>query len=266
MILTINQNTVILNPITKEGKALINSSNSPIMGTNRKGLIDLWNAFMLENASFSQNDIPLCPSTAKALPNKLVSFDDAKTIHRKELRSGNNSYRVDAFIHFFIDDQKFDGKQNSIWLYPEKALDIICHFAGIIAPDFSTYADFPEPLKMWNFFRMNTFGYWIGVLGIPVISNLRWGTEETWRYCFDGNPRNSILAIGTVASGARLLKNRPLFEKGLFKSVEVLHPHTIIVYGSAAFDCFDILREQGIKIVSFPSKTSEAFAGRKSNE
>lgn len=241
-------------------------NTSPIMGTYRNGLQDMWNAFMVEGATFSPNDIPLCPTTAVSPPSQLIPYVDAKAIHRKELRRGNADYHVEAFIHFFTDDQKFDGKQSSIWLYPEKALEIIRHFDGIIAPDFSTCADFPEPLKIWNFYRMNSFGYWVGTLGIPVISNVRWGTEETWRYCFDGNPHNSMLAIGTVASGIRLLKNRPLFEAGLFHMVELLQPHTIIVYGSAAYDCFDILRDRGIHIVSYPSKTSEAFAGRKQHE
>lgn len=239
------------------------SSLSSTIVTNRIGMQDIWNAFMLNGAKYSSNDIPLCPTTAETVPTQLISFDDAKTLHKKEMRQKNSNYHVDAFIHFYIDDQKFDGKRSSIWLYPEKALEIIRHFSGIIAPDFSTYADFPEPLKLWNFYRMNAFGYWTGTLGIPTISNARWGTEETWRYCFDGNPTNSMIAIGTVASGIQLLKNRPIFETGLFKMVEVLHPHTIIVYGSANYACFDELRKQGIHIVSYPSKTNEAFARRK---
>ncbi len=245
---------------------LKNLSIPPIIGTNRTGLEDIWNAFMLKGATFSSNDIPLCPSTATITPTQLISYDEAKTIHRKELRNKNPDYHVEAFIHFFIDDQKFDSKRNSIWTYPEKALEIIRHFSGIISPDFSTYADFPEPLKLWNYYRMNAFGYWIGTLKIPVISNCRWGTEDTWQYCFDGNPHNSTVAIGTVGSGIRLLKNRSLFEKGLFRMVSVLQPHTIVVYGSANYACFDVLREQGIQIVSFPSQTSEAFAGRKQHE
>lgn len=241
-------------------------SNSPIMGKNRNGLQDMWNAFMVRGAKFSVNDIPLCPTTATSLPAKLISYDEAKSIHKKEMRRGNGDYHVDAFIHFYIDDQKFDGKRTSIWLYYDNALEIIRHFSGIITPDFSTYADFPEPIKLWNFYRMNAFGYWIGSQKIPVISNARWGTEETWRYCFDGNPSNSMLAIGTVASGIRLLKNRPLFENGLFKMVEKLQPHTIIVYGSDNYPCFDKLRNQEIRVVSYPSKTCEAFARRKQHE
>ena len=30
-------------------------------------------------------------------------------------------------------------------------------YSGIIAPDFSTYSDFPKPLKLWNIYRMNAF-------------------------------------------------------------------------------------------------------------
>ena len=133
------------------------SSNSPKISTDRSGLQDIWNAFMVEEAVFSINDIPLCPTTATAPPTRLIPYDEAKTVHGKELRNGNPDYHVDAFIHFYIDDHKFDGKQSSIWLYPEKALEIIRHYSGIIAPDFSTCLDFPKPLKLWNFYRMNAF-------------------------------------------------------------------------------------------------------------
>ncbi|MBR6136425.1 MAG: DUF4417 domain-containing protein [Clostridia bacterium] len=241
-------------------------SKPPLKGTNHNCCQDMWNSFMVREAVFSPNDIPFCPTTAVLPPSKMISYDDAKSIHYRELKKGNYYYHVDAYIHFYIHDQKFDGKKSSIWLYPEKALDIISHFSGLIAPDFSTYADFPEPLKVWNIYRMNAFGYWISTQGIPVISNVRWGTEETWRYCFDGNPKESMLALGTVASGIQLLKNRPLFEAGLFRMVEILKPHTLVVYGSADYHCFDTIRNQGVHIVPFPSKTSEAFAGRKQHE
>ncbi len=244
----------------------MNNTSVVTNNSSRSGLQDIWNAFMVEGAKFSVNDIPMCPTTAKETPSKIISFDDAKAIHKKEMRRGNKDYHINSFVHFFIDDQKFDGKRSSIWQYPENALNIICHFAGMIAPDFSTYADFPEPLKKWNYYRMCAFGYWAGKNGIPVISNCRWGTEETWSYCFDGNPANSMLAIGSVASGIRHLENRPLFEDGLFEMVSRLHPHTIIVYGSANYSCFDQLREQGILIISFPSKSSLAFAERSAYE
>lgn len=238
------------------------NSNQP-----RAGLVDMWNAFMVKNAVFEGNsDMPLCPCTASSPPKELISYEDAKSLYKKEIQSGNRDFSVNAFIHFYIDDQKFDGKQSSVWLYPEKALEIIRHFSGIISVDFSTYSDFPDPIKRYNTYRMRAFGCWIASLGIPVINNVRWGTVETWDYCFDGIPKNSMVCIGTVASGINRIENRPLFEFGLLKMVEVLSPHTIIIYGSANYPFIEDLKAKGITIISFPSKTSLAFERRKKNE
>ena len=45
--------------------------------------------------------------------------------------------------------------------------------------------------------------------------------------------------------------------------VEVLNPHTIVVYGSANYDCFKKLSDMGVRIISFPSDTSLAFVSKK---
>ena len=90
-------------------------------------------------------------------------------------------------------------------------------------------------------------------------------TPETYDYCFNGIPKNDIVAIGSVASGLKRLENRPLFETGLFKMVEVLNPRTIIVYGSDKYPFYDRLKENGINIMAYPSKTNQEFARRKSN-
>ena len=232
----------------------------------RNGCKDMWNAFMVKGAVFSiPADIPICPCTAVAPPVQLISYDEAKTQYKKEMRDGNLTFTSNAFIHFYIDDQKFDGKQSSIWLYPEKALEIIKHFAGIITPDFSTNADFPDPIKRYNTYRMRAFGYWVSTHAVPVINNIRWGTMETWSYCFDGIPKNSIVSIGTVASGLRDATSRYHFEIGLNKLVEFIDPYCIVIYGSSNYPFIEKLKCQGIDIISFPSKTSEVFARRKSD-
>lgn len=233
---------------------------------NRPGLKDVWNANMVENAIFSENDIPICPTTATEIPKKLISFDEAKTIHNKMIRQGQKTYHSKEYIHFYIDDSKFDGKQNSFWLYPEKALDIISHFDGMILPDPSTYSDFPDPLKRWNYYRMNAFGLWISSKGIPVISNVRWNTPDTWDYCFDGNPHNSMLSLGTVASNLRYKANYTLFESGLLYMVKKLSPHTLIVYGSSNYPCFETIKNMGVRIVTIPSKTYQYHERTKHHE
>lgn len=106
---------------------------------------------------------------------------------------------------------------------------------------------------------MRLFGYWYGTLGGAVINNVRWGTEETFQYCFDGIERNGVIAIGTVASGLRNIQSRKIFERGFFKMLEVLSPRIIIVYGSDKSPCFDSIRQK-IKIVNFQSERALAFA------
>ncbi len=226
---------------------------------------DVWNAFMAEGAKFGKCDIPICPTTATSIPNDLITWDEARQIYIKHRNKKEYNFFVDAYINWYTDDYKFDNSQG-IWQNPKKALEIITHFAGIITPDFSTYQDFPEPIKLYATYRMRLFGYWLGKRGINVINNVRWGTEETYLYCFEGIPEKSIVCIGTVGGGPRKLENRERFEKGLNKMVEILHPQTILIYGSANGKCFEELKKQGIQIVSYPSKTARDFERRKHHE
>lgn len=41
---------------------------------------------MVKGATFSKSDIPICPTTAKEVPNEVVSYRTAKSIYRKETR------------------------------------------------------------------------------------------------------------------------------------------------------------------------------------
>ena len=113
---------------------------------------------------------------------------------------------------------------------------------------------------------MRAYGYWLGRNGINVINNVRWGTPETYRYCFDGIPEHSIVAIGTCGGSPRKLIDRRRFEDGLDEMIKRLKPHTIIIYGSAKYDCFEKLKERGINIIDFPSQTAKAFERRNVDE
>lgn len=231
----------------------------------RVGCRDIWNSFMAEDVVFGKHDIPLCPTTANEIPSCQVTWEEAKQIHTKHISRKEYDYHEDAFVNWYVDDYKFDGVRG-IWHDYKNTLAILRHFAGAITPDFSTYQDFPEAIKLYATYRMRLYGYWLGKQGISVINNVRWGTEETFDYCFEGIPKESIVSIGTVGGGPRKLVNRNRFETGLYKMVEVLKPHTILVYGSANGKCFDKLREQGILVVSFQSKTATVFEGRKQHE
>ena len=251
------------NTIAKEEHAL-NYSQLYDKIKFRKGCKDIWNAYMADGAIFSSNDIPFCPTTATELPHDIITWEEAKAVYKKNI-SVQNDFKYDAFVCFYIDDYKFDGPRG-IWHDAGHALVVLCHFAGVITPDFSTYQDFPEPLKIYATYRMRLMGYWLGRNGLAVINNVRWGTEETYRYCFDGIPKNSVVCIGTVGGSPRKYIDRKRFEDGLEELVKVLYPHTIIVYGSASYPCFDKLINRGIKVISYPSQTAQAFERGKRHE
>ena len=80
----------------------------------RKGCHDIWNAFMVEEATYSKHDIPFCPTTATNIPLNLISYVSAKSIHKKKLKEGHKLYHTNAYVHFCIDDQKFEGVNSGI--------------------------------------------------------------------------------------------------------------------------------------------------------
>ena len=219
----------------------------------RKGCIDVFNAFMLDGASFDKNDIPVCSTNEIEIPEKLIAYDLTKS-----------SNEFNSYVHFYIDDYKFDGKRG-IWSDPDKALERLKKYKGIITPDFSTNIDFPDPLKRYNIFRMRAFGYYASKHGINVINNVRWSDKSTYDYCFAGIPKNSIVAIGTIGC-IKEKKNWILFQEGLDELVKRISPKIILVYGKAPDKFFKKYKDLGIIIHEYESQTSLAFAKRKKNE
>ena len=51
-----------------------------MINEQKKGCRDVWNAFMCDGASYSSNDIPICPTTAEMLPAEIIPWDEAKHI------------------------------------------------------------------------------------------------------------------------------------------------------------------------------------------
>ena len=82
-------------------------NDTKILNAVRPGIVDVWNAFMLDGATYAEHDIPNCPTTANKIPSQLISWSKAKQLHKRFI-SSNKNYHINAFIHFYIDDSKFD--------------------------------------------------------------------------------------------------------------------------------------------------------------
>ena len=82
-----------LNPNPKEGNILKNTQNSDIKN-RRTGCKDVWNAYMAEGASFSENDIPFCTTTATEVPHAIVTWEEAKSIIKKNKAINDDLFSV----------------------------------------------------------------------------------------------------------------------------------------------------------------------------
>lgn len=227
----------------------------------RRGIRDIrtWNAFMLDGAEYDSHDIPRCPTTARDVPKHMITWREARDAYNEAMHRGDRHFSCNAFVCFYLDDCGFDGPQKGIWACPESTERVLRHFAGVITPDFSTNQDFPEFLKGYNTLRMRQFGYWLGRLGHQVINNVRWGTSETWDYCFNGIDKNSVVCVGTVGGNPKKLEDRARFNAGFHEMVKRLQPRCILVYGSSRYPCFEEARALGVQIISYEGKTSRCF-------
>lgn len=231
----------------------------------RPGLKDLWGADLVRGASWSDLDNPINPNVASRRVNAVMSLHEARTLHRHKMRAGERDYHIDAHVHLYIDDAKFDGEREGVWKKHEEFLEMLRHFDGALGIDFSTYLDFPGPLKDWQVCRIRMMEYYLSTHGVEVVQNARWAEPDTWGRFFDVLHHGAPLSLGTVASGLRYVENRPLFEAGLLKLVEVCSPSVLNVVGSANYDVFDEVRNAGVEVVQFDGPTASGFARKKAS-
>lgn len=128
--------------------------------------------------------------------------------------------------HFFLDDYRF----TNLWNQPDRYVDIIRQFGAVLSPDFSTYTDMPRALQIFNHYRKQWCAAYWEKLGITVIPTISWGDRESFDFCFDGVPSDSVVAVSSVGciKNAEARKN---FEYGFEAMLERLNPCSVLYYG-----------------------------------
>ena len=87
-------------------------------------------------------------------------------------------------------------------------------------------------------------------MGLDVIPDVVWGTKKSFKFCFDGIPKHSTVAVSTVGVKADKDWNNEtdsLFRDGCNAMLKRLEPTTILFYG----DMIDGLDGNIVKIPSF---------------
>lgn len=152
-------------------------------------------------------------------------------------------------IHFFIDDYQFIR----LWKDPDRYLPMLAKFQAVCTPDFSTYTDFPKAIQIYNHYRKHWLGAYWQENGINVIPTISWSDEDSFEWCFDGEPAGGMVAVSSVGTQGNRRATQ-LFELGYAEMKKRLTPARIIMYGSVP-ECAE--GDDVIPVKAFQSKWRE---------
>lgn len=198
---------------------------------------------LFENAEFSPKFGMPCLNATQLVPTKLVAFNECFRIEHPE----------EYFVHFYIDDYQFER----IWNFPQKYLEILRKFAGVITPDFSLYTDMPKAQQIWNDYRNKLIGYFLQSHKINIIPNVSWSDSESFDFCFEGLPRNSVVSISTNGTMNKISKQ--YFLAGYKEMIQRLQPTKVLVYGEV------IPEIAGENVIHYSSKLEKLKQRRNDN-
>lgn len=198
-----------------------------------------------ENLQYSQFEgagkynIPQIKGSNRTDIAELIGFNYAKTA---KSTSGKG-------LHFFLDDYQFQR----LWNNPPQYVSPLKRFDFVLSPDFSLYTDFPAAMQIYNHYRKHWLAAYWESFGIEVIPTIGWSAEDSFEWCFDGEPTGGTVAVSSVGT-QNSSHAKKLFLDGYNEMINRLSPETIIFYGSVPEEC----RGNIIKIKPFQEKFKEA--------
>lgn len=129
-------------------------------------------------------------------------------------------------VHFFL----YDGEFERCWSNPTRYGDMLLAYNCVLSPDFSLYTSFPKAVQIWNHYRKQWLAkYWQEDLGLTVIPTVTWGDESSYEFCFDGQPKHSIVAVSNIGC-CKKEEVHKLFLQGYNEMLNRLEPELILVY------------------------------------
>lgn len=139
-------------------------------------------------------------------------------------------------LHFYLDDYRFENA----WFSPERLLPRVLAVGAALTPDFSVWRDIPRATQIWNTYRSRWCGAYWQSHGVHVIPTVGWGAPDTFDFCFDGIPENSVVSISDV--GMREVElDKYLFRLGVEEMIARTRPKLIVAYGRLRYcDSLDL--------------------------
>lgn len=176
-----------------------------------------------------------------------VSFLDAK-----------KSASKNASCHFYLDDYRF----LRVWNNPEIYVPALARFAQVLSPDFSLFSDYPKAIQLYNHYRKHWLAAFWQERGVRVIPTICWSTPDSYDWCFEGEPTESVVSVSSVGC-CMSAANKAAFNDGYAAMLETLHPSQVIYFGKDilndenAFNTEDIVFVKSVFTDKFPDKSKE---------
>lgn len=132
-------------------------------------------------------------------------------------------------VHFFLYDYRF---RDSVWCNLEHTTYNLSKFDYFFTPDLSLWRDLPTNFyNIQNLYRTRFIGAYWQLCGFNVIPTASWGNIDSFSYCFEGLPNNSIIAVSGMGN-QRTRNAYNLWCYGLQRLEEEKQPIMIIIYGA----------------------------------
>lgn len=135
-------------------------------------------------------------------------------------------------IHCFTYDYQFVR----YWNNPDAYIPKLKQFHSICAPDFSTYTDMPVAMQIYNHYRKHWLAAYWQANGMTVYPTISWSTPDSYAWCFDGEPKDGIVAVSSVST-QRSAESKRLFLQGYEEMMKRLTPSRVIFYGQVPAEC-----------------------------
>lgn len=175
------------------------------------------NMHLMDGMKF-ENGIPVVGTYNGSLDFKLIPFTD------RSKHTGKGEA-----LHFFLDDHKFS---KLIWDKLERTTHSIIKYDVLVAPDFSLFTDEDKyhQINKQSVYRSRFITAYWQQCGCHVIPTASWGDVNSFSYCFEGLPEQSVIAVCGIGHNQNKAA-KTLWHVAIAQLIEEKKPTTLIVYG-----------------------------------
>jgi len=184
---------------------------------------------------------------------KTIDFELPKNFRLKAYRRTRikNVSKEQDLCHFFINDESM----LTAFSTPKTTVEYLKNYYAVLEPNYSVYTDWPLALSVFNTYRTRWCGRYWQENGLKVIPTVVWGLRDTYGFCFDGIPKNSIVAIRPPPNFGKGFNAKEITEylDGLELMQFILKPKIIIAFGK-----LEKYIKKDIEVITVESKRKDS--------